>query len=460
MAPTVGLGHHVLFGAGGETAMHPGVVAVVLLATALILALPRKYVICSLLPISVLLPLGQEVMVGPLHFQAFRILFLFAWIRLLWQRYNTEGVACRIRLNQADRAIIWYAVSSLVCFTLLWRQSGAFKGQLGEAYNVLGVYFVCRFFIRDWADVQRALKTLVVVAVIIAACMLNEQVTGRNILAILGGVPESAQMRQGYLRSQGPFRVYLTAGAFGATLLPVFLSLWHKGGARVMASIGMIAALIITITSRTSTAVSAVLAGVIGVAFWPLRDRMRLVRRGLVCVLMGLHVVMKAPVWALIARIDIVGGSTGWHRYKIIDNFVRHFWDWCLLGSRNYWSWDGGDDMWDLANQYIAIGESSGLLPLLCFLAAIVYCFKRLGIARKAAGRDHRRAWFLWLFGVALFSNLIAFFGISYFDQSRIYWYVLLAMVVAVSGARAGRAAIEPSRLAPTESEPPVLAAQ
>jgi hypothetical protein len=304
---------------------------------------------------------------------------------------------------------------------------------LGEAYNVLGVYFVFRFFVRDSKDAQRIVKTLVIIAVIVAACMLNEQITGRNALAVLGGVPENTQMREGYLRSQGPFRVYLTAGAFGATLLPLFLTLWHRAGARVMASFGVVAAITITFTSRTSTALSAVLATLIGLAFWPVRDRMRVVRRGVVCVLVGLHLVMKAPVWALLARVDIVGGSTGWHRYKIVDNFVQHFWDWWLLGSKDYWTWEGGDDMWDLANQYVAIGESTGLLALLCFLAAIVYCFKYLGLARKAAGLDVQRAWFLWLFGVALFSNLVVFLGISYFDQTRIYWYVVLAMVVAVS---------------------------
>ena len=71
---------------------------------------------------------------------------------------------------------------------------------------------------------------------------------------------------------------------------------------------------------------------------------------------------MKGPVWALLGKLDIVGGSTGWHRYKIVDNCIRHFWDWWLLGSNNYWTWEGGDDMWDLANQYVATAEGTGLL--------------------------------------------------------------------------------------------------
>jgi len=98
-----------------------------------------------------------------------------------------------------------------------------------------------------------------------------------------------------------------------------------------MAALGIVAALTITITSRTSTAMSALVAAIIGVAMWPLREKMRLVRWSIVVTLVGLHLVMKAPVWSLIARVDIVGGSTGWHRFKIVDNFIRHFWDWWLL---------------------------------------------------------------------------------------------------------------------------------
>lgn len=440
MSPSVGLGHHLLFGTAGETSIHPAVLAALVAAIILMSVMPRKYAVLPLLLLSLLLPMGQVLMIGTVHLQVFRILVIFGWMRLLWQRYVSEGRAARVRLNSVDKAVIFYAISSVVCYTLLWQRSEAFKGELGTMYNVLGFYFIFRAFIRDQNDVERVIKAMAVIALIIAACMLNEQITGHNLLAALGGVPELASVREGYVRSQGPFRVYLTAGAFGATLLPLFLCLWRSGGSRMLALLGIVGAITITITSRTSTAISACLATVVALGLWPLRDKLHVVRRGLVGTLVTLHLCMKSPVWALIARIDLVGGSTGWHRFKIIDNFVRHFWDWWLLGSNNYWIWEGGDDMWDTANQYVYTGENTGLLSLIFFLTAIVYCFKYVGNARKAAGHDSRRAWFLWLLGVALFSNLVVFLGISYFDQTFIYWYALLAMIVAA--ASAGTAAV------------------
>jgi len=89
--------------------------------------------------------------------------------------------------------------------------------------------------------------------------------------------------------------------------------------------------------------------------------------------------------------------------------------------------------MWDTANQYVNVGETSGLLSLILFMAGVIYCFKFLGKARRAAEQDRQNARFFWLFGVAMFSNLVAWFGISYYDQTQIYWYLILAMVIAVS---------------------------
>jgi hypothetical protein len=433
VAPEVGNAHHVLFGANGETSVHPAILVATSLAIVLMFALPRKHVVAPLLFLSILSPLGQRVMVGPFHFQIFRILVLFGWVRLLWQRYGKEGESSRIRINSVDKAVIYYTIACIVCYTLLWQDSSAFIDEVGKAYNVLGFYFVFRFFIRNQEDVERTIKVLAVTALPIAVVMLNEQLTGRNVLGIFGGVPEYTAIREGYLRSQGPFSVYLTAGAFGATLLPLFLCLWHKRGSKLMASLGIVAALTIAITSRTSTAISACFAAAIGIGIWSLRDKMRLIRWGVVLTLLGLHLVMKGPVWSLIGKVDIVGGSTGWHRFKIVDNCIRHFWDWWLLGSNNYWTWDGGDDMWDLANQYVATAENTGLLSLIFFMATIVYCFKYLGKARKAARGNYGQQWFYWLLGTALFSNLVAFIGIAYCDQSYIYWQVLLAMIVAAA---------------------------
>ena len=46
-----------------------------------------------------------------------------------------------------------------------------------------------------------------------------------------------------------------------------------------------------------------------------------------------------------------------------------------------------------------------------------------LGDARKLVEHKRNEAWYFWCLGAALFSNLVAFFGMSYFDQMQFAWY-------------------------------------
>jgi hypothetical protein len=50
-------------------------------------------------------------------------------------------------------------------------------------------------------------------------------------------------------------------------------------------------------------------------------------------ILIVLNLVMSDPVYFLIARIDITGGSTGYYRAALIQAAIRHFNEWWLIGT-------------------------------------------------------------------------------------------------------------------------------
>jgi hypothetical protein len=305
---------------------------------------------------------------------------------------------------------------------------------LGNLLDTLGGYFVLRFLLQDREDIQRAIKVLAVIAMILAACMTNEQLTHKNIFGLLGGSSPEVVIRDGKIRSWGSFEVYITAGVFGATLLPLFIWLWSDAKSRIIGLLGMLGATIITLTSNSSTPLLAYAASIVGLLFWPLRKHMRVFRWGLVLILVALHLAMKAPVWALIARVDLTGSSSGYHRYMLVDQCIRHFSDWWLIGVKNYNDW--GFDMWDLSNQYVACAVTGGLATVVTLILVISRSFGQLGTARRLADGDPKREWFLWCLGAALISHVVAYFGIGYFDQMQVAWYALLAIIcVAVSEA-------------------------
>lgn len=423
---------NIRFGGGSShTILHPLVAAALIVTIALILLLPRKYVVAPLLLTVFLVPWGQVVVLGGIHFTVYRIVVLFGLFRLARTKIPGAGRLAG-GFNPVDTAFTLCALFTFLTFSLQWMETQALIKGLGNLLDALGGYFVLRFLIQDKEDVQRSIKVFAVIALVVGACMTNEQLTHRNIFGLLGGVPVDVVMRDGKPRSTGPFEVYITAGVFGASLLPLFISLWSGAKARMTALLGIVGASLMTLTSNSSTPLLAYMGAIVGLCFWPLRKGMRAFRWGLVLLLVGLHLSMKAPVWALISRVDLTGSSSGYQRFLLIDNCIRHFSDWWLIGAKNYDTW--GLYMWDLSNQYVASAVTGGLVTIVMFILVISRSFGRLGTARRMVEGDRKQEWFLWCLCAAVLSHVVAYFGIGYFDQMQLAWYALLAIIaVAVS---------------------------
>ena len=422
------------FGGGvSETVLNPVVALAVLIAGVLICCLPRKKALGVFIAASVLIPTDQVLLLAGLHFPMQRILILFGLIGFFRTKASTKCRMLSGGMNRLDVTVMVLTVVSAVDSFLLWQQSAILVNQLGEIYTIFGTYFLLRFMIRDQDDIVRAIRVFAYIAAFVAVIMLYEQAKGWNPYALLGGARAasfaSILERDGRFRATGCFAHPILAGTFGAVLVPLFFGLWWiDKKQRKIAALGIASAAVMTLTCNSSTPISAYLAGIFALCMWPLRNQMRQVRWGIVVTLISLHLVMKAPVWHLISRVDLSGGSSSYHRYELVDQFIHHFWDWWLVGTKSNADW--GWWMWDTANQYVAIGQSAGLLPFLLFLTVIVYGFKYAGRARHAA-RKKKQALFIWSLGAALFSHTVAFFGISYFDQTIIAWYALLTMISA-----------------------------
>jgi hypothetical protein len=421
---------HLKLGGGAEqTMLHPVVLIAMLLVIVLMFSLRRKYLIVPLLLIAFLVPPGQQFVVGAVHIYVFRVIILAGLIRMFVSKRPSGASRIAGGFDNLDKLFVAWVVLHSIAFVLFYSQMAAVVNQFGYVWDSLGAFFLLRFLIRDDEDVERAIRVFAVVAAVVAAAMLTEHLRHVNVFGMLGGVPIEPELRNGHVRAQGPFGHPLLAGTFGAILLPLFFWLWRSRRFRSTAVLGMVSATLIPFLTSTSTALLAYGAGVGATSMWALRKHMRVVRWGIVGALVSLHLVMKAPVWFLIARIDLTGGSSSDHRAYVIDAFIRHIGDWWMLGTNANLNW--GWDMWDTANQYVDEGYGGGLAAFICFLGLIAMGFSRVGRARKRVQGSRRQEWYFWLLGAALFANVVAFFGISYFDQTRIAWFALLAMISA-----------------------------
>jgi hypothetical protein len=338
-------------------------------------------------------------------------------------------------MNGIDKAVLFMGLTGAVNFVLLWREWAGIINQLGELYTTLGGYFLLRFLIRDQKDVRQAIRALAVIAAVIAAIMVMERVTRENPYAFLGGGRLAmlvVTLEHGdRFRCWGPFGHAILAGVFGATLLPILLGyLWRSGKDRMFGFVGVVAVTVVVLTSNSSTPVMAYMASVGALCLWPIRKHMRAVRWGIVLSLIPIQLSMHNPVWHIIGRLDFLGGDA-WGREQLVDNFFRHFGEWWLFGTKSTADW--GFSMWDLSNQFVAVGEDHGLLPFIFFIATLVYAFRYVGSARKASEGSKKQGWFFWALGAGLVSHIAGFFGVSYFDQTKLAWYFLLVAISVVT---------------------------
>jgi hypothetical protein len=415
------------FGAGvNGSLIHPFVLIMTIIAAILMLVLPRKYVVVPFLLTIFLTPFGQEVYFAGAHVFVPRILILCGWIRIVITKIASRTEFASGGFTSVDKIFLLWAVLRATATYLEFMQIGAIVNQCGFLMDSVGGFFLLRFFIRDEEDIVRVTKTFAYIVAILAVSMLNEKLHGQNLFGFIGG-RLSPFVRDGAIRSQGSFEGPIPAGTFAGTMLCLFVWLWRDRKARFFGILGLIGAFIMVMTSASSTPLMATIGAILAIAMWPLRGRMRVVRWGIVILLVSLHFVMNAPVWFLINRVDFIAGNSGYHRALLIDMCIRHFRDWWLIGVQSTQDW--GWDMWDQANQFVAEAESGGLATLICFVLLISRSFGRIGNARKLVVGDANKEWMLWLFGGALFSYVVGFFGISYGDQLTFAWFSLLALI-------------------------------
>jgi len=432
MNPSTDIPDNFYFNGGAQetviTAVSAGFLA---LAVILILFLPRKYVVYPLILATLLIPASEVIVMLGFHFTPYRVLILSGLVRALRERLS-GGRRVFPPMNLLDKVFLVWATCDAMTYVLLWGP-GAIANRLGFLYSTLGTYFLFRYLIRDRDDIIRVTKVLAVAAIIVAIGMAVEHRTGINQFYLrIAGTLKYSEVREGRIRAQGPFEHSIIAGTFGAILLPLFISLWKaRSDTRLYSALGIVASAIITIFSASSTPIMTLLAGLTGFCFWPLRRRMRIVRWSIVMSLILIQLSMNSPIWWIFARLSGIMGGSGWHRAELIDQFVRRFTEWGLIGTRNDANW--GADTWDCINAYVRAGTDGGLLTCILFISIIVVAYKMIGRTRRlVAGRPREEA-LAWALGVALFANTVAYFGIIYFDQSIVVWYALLAMISAAS---------------------------
>jgi hypothetical protein len=234
----------------------------------------------------------------------------------------------------------------------------------------------------------------------------------------------------------GAFPHPIMAGSVAASFFPLCVGLWlARPRERMLALAASLGSLVAVLTSASSGPLSALVFVGFGMGLWPLRRYLRLVLWSAAGALVFLAFYMKQPIWHLFARINIVGGSTGWHRAALIESAIEHFREWGLAGVDE----SAGYYIIDVTNHYLIEGVRSGFVTLVLFTAIPFLAFRAVGVAIRRIDRlgflraDDRQTWKIlsWSLGCGLLAHAVSFTGVSYFGQALLLFYVNVALIAA-----------------------------
>jgi hypothetical protein len=421
--------------------MNPIALIIMIILVSVILASSRKWAALAFVSGVIYLTQGNGIIIGGFNLLPIRFIEVAGFLRVIIRKELSIS-----DLKSIDKYFLLFNIVYLLTYLIRLNiepgLTDSYWYRVGFFVDAFLSYFSFRGLLNEPLVFKEFLKSLSFLIVPFALLMIIEAVTGRNLFSIMGGVPETPILRDSHYRCQGSFRVAITAGSFGATLIPLFIYLTFSFKERIKGIIGILACLAIVIASHSSGPLMGFAGGIIAWLCWRWREKMRTLRWMIAGSLISLHLVMKAPVWFLFDRISGVIGGDGWHRANLIDKFVNNFKDWWLMGMplEKTADWAATTMPWgvtDITNEYVSVGINGGLISFVLFIFLLTKCYQALGYGmrkyRSEVENSNIEEPLLWSLGCALFSHILNITSVTYWDQIYVIWYMTLAAVSSMT---------------------------
>ena len=399
--------------------MNSASIVVCILLSLLILVVPRKLLVLPFIMAVCLVPMNQRLIIFGLNFPVLRILMIVCMLRLL-----VRNEIRQIAWNSFDKLILKWNIISTIIYVILWGTLQAFIYKCGTMYDSLGLYWIFRQFIISFDDITRIIKQFAIAAIISAPLIAAENIRGESFYTIFG--PVGAKFHHGRFRCAGPFSHYIIMGVFWSSILPLFYAKIKENSSTFFYWVAIFASLTCIFYSASSTPILTVTAIIIFWQFYTFRAHGKKIMWFVFFALFTLHLVMKAPVWHILSRVDVFGGSTGWHRYFLFDEFIQHTSEWFFIGTQSTAEWGRG--LFDLTNQYVLEAVQGGFIRL-CFFILILYNGVKITGKYSLLDVSFSRKIIAWGVCVCLLGHIVTFWGVSYFGQMDMLLTLTFALV-------------------------------
>ena len=316
-----------------------------------LLGLPRHLAPLPLLVGCCYMTASESFNLGPIHCTVIRVLIAVGIARALMRGERVAG--CMLGMDKLMIAwMVWIVLSS----PLFPGTESPLVFNLGQAFNIGGIYFLIRVFCATLDDLIGITKLAAWLLAPIGIEMVTEHLTHNNLFSVFGAF---LSVRDEKFRSQGPFAHPILAGSVGATCFPLMIGIWQRS--RGVAVVGLVSCLAMVAACNSSGPIMSLVFGICALAMWPRRALTRYAGRTFVAAYLILNMVMKRPAYYVIGEIDLTGSSTGWHRARLIESSIEHLNEWWLAGTDHtrHWMATGvscSPNHTDITNYYLLMG--------------------------------------------------------------------------------------------------------
>lgn len=408
-----------------STFLHPAAGTALAFLGFLMFILPRRTALLPYVALICFIPASQRVAIFTLDFNLMRILLIFGWLRIL-----SRGEHKEVRWLLLDKLVLWWGITQTIAYVTLFKNSGSVIYMSGKLMEAWGGYFLVRVLVRDWEDVFTLARGSAMMAIPVGIFFAIEKATGTNYFAVFGGLEWNTWVRDGKLRAAGALGNPILAGCFWASFIPMMGALYFSPKGKGLAVMGVFSAFVVVIACASSTPLAAIAAAGAGAFAFRWRYKAKTILKSILWFCVFIHFARPKPIWHLISRIDLVGGSTGEHRYRLIDAFIHRFPEWMAIGVKSTGHWGFG--LKDVTNQYVLEGVRGGIVCLLIYLWGIglvfVYCVR----VWQSVEFDRAKVVMAWCLGASVFTHCCSFIAVSYFGQMNFSWYLHIGLIAGL----------------------------
>ena len=412
----------------GQTNLHPVAIVLLVITVLVFLMGKRQYWFLAMGLVVCNIPSAQRLVVAGMDFNIVRLVAVAGFVILL-----ARGNFRTLRPALLDKLVVLSLLVPVVMAPIRGQPMAAVTF-LGMMVDGVSVYFIGRVALRDLRDVTTFAWALLIISMPIAVAMAIEKTTGRNFFSIFGGVPEFTPSRMGKLRAQGAFAHSIIAGCWFSASLPILVSQW-KGNAeaaqgKIIVICGVPLAVICVFATASSTPIAGACVVLGSLLIYPLRNHFQKIRPYVILLAVIVHFVSIAGLHHILyTRFAFIAGSTGWHRYMLVDAAIEQLPNWFLFGTNSTYSWGWGLD--DVTHEFVLAGVRGGLVGLTLLVAILVVSFRNAGVLMRS--QDPKVIFVGYCFGISVLVHVVAFLGTSYFGQVQLLVFFTLGGLQSLS---------------------------